>query len=167
MDVYESLLITVVDKGVLAGLIVALGYKVKLWLQEDQARRDLVREVSSQRADAYAKIWKATEDFRSTNPPELHDDRLRTARETLHKAYFDEGGAMYLSFEAARLLVKAKSALAARLDAGGTDGTVTDDDLRKAFSDFRTQLKTDLLIYTEAEKNTHLRAKKSAEPLAL
>lgn len=158
MTFYDQIIVTIIDKGVLALLVVALGYKVKLWLQEDQSRRDLVREVSVQRAAAYEKIWKATEDFRSTDPPDLDPTHMAKARDNLKKAYFDHGGAMYLSHEAASRLLFAKKLLAQRIDHTPSSSTVSDEALRSAFSRFRSQLKADLLIYTEAEKDKPLQA---------
>ena len=156
MDFYEQLIVTFIDKGVLAIIVVALGYKVKLWLQEDQSRRDLVREVSSLRAAAYEKIWKATEDFRSTDPPDLDRKRIAKVRDVLNRAYFDDGGALYLSHAAASRLLVAKRLLAQRIDDNASPSAISDEDLRSAFSSFRTQLKADLLIYTEEEKEKPL-----------
>lgn len=149
MTFEQQVFLMILDKGLLGIALALVAGLVKWWLQRDQAQKDLVKEIASLRAAAYATFWKKTEPFRRTDPPPLTEQLRRTAHEELNKAYFDEGGAMYLSHQAASRLLQAK-----RLLKDGADETV----IREAFSLFRTQLKRDLLIYTKREADTPLLA---------
>ena len=148
MSFEQQLLLTILDKGLLATALVLVAGLVKWWLQRDQAQKDLVREIASLRAAAYAAFWKKTEPFRRTDPPALTEDLRKSAHEELNKVYFEEGGAMYLSHEAASRLLKAKELL--------KNPKASEDDIRNAFSRFRTQLKTDLLVYTKRDADKPL-----------
>jgi len=148
MSFEEEVFLTILDKGLLAIVLAVVAGLIKWWLQRDQAQKDLIKEVAPLRAAAYAKFWGATEPFRRTDAPQLTEDVLSTAQKDLNRIYFDEGGAMYLSHEAASRLTAARQKL--------KDGA-EEDEIRKQFSRFRTQLKRDLLIYTKREADSPLR----------
>jgi hypothetical protein len=147
MSFEQQVFLTILDKGLLAIALALVAGLVKWWLQRDQARKDLVREIAAFRAEAYASFWKRTEPFRRTDPDPITEDVRSTALEQLNRVYFDEGGAMYLSHQAASRLIRAKQLLKNKAD---------EQDVREAFSRFRTQLKTDLSIYTRRDAGKRL-----------
>lgn len=147
MTFEQQLVITILDKGLLAILLALIAGLVNWWLQRDKAQMDLIKEIASLRAKAYANFWRKTDPFREIDPPPFTDETRKTAHDELNKAYFDEDGAMYISYQAASRLLRARR----RLKDGAKESVA-----RKAFSLFRTQLKRDLLIYTKREANTPL-----------
>ncbi|MEY1555141.1 hypothetical protein AB3Y40_05850 [Yoonia sp. R2331] len=147
MHFSDEIKLILLDKGALALVIVIAVAGLNYLLQRSKARADLVQEIATKRAEAYACFWAASEPFRKTEPPELTPDAASAALAKLNTVYFAQGGAMYLSFDAMKKLSKAKDLLRRR-NAGKP---VTEATLRDAFSAFRTQLKRDLLIYSAAE----------------
>ena len=149
MEFHEQIWITLLDKGLLAIAVGVLVWLGNLWLQRDKARKDLAVAIAEKRADAYATLWKKTEDLRSTDPPPLDAHKRDELMGELTKLYFKDGGAMYLSHPAASCFLAAKKLL--------NDSEASDKQIRKAFSALRTQMKVDLLIYSKAEAIKPLR----------
>ena len=144
----KDIWLSVLDKGFLAIVLAVIAGLVKWLLQRDQAQRDLVREISPKRAEAYERLWKVTEPFCRKKSSEI-DQKFRDEMHTkLNEAYFDEGAAMYLSHKASSLFVKAKRHL--------VDNNTKAAVLIEELSSFRTQLKVDLRIYTKREAETPL-----------
>jgi hypothetical protein len=147
MELQQQLLVSIVDKGLLALVLTIVAGLVKWILQRDAAQRDLMKAIAPQRATAYASLWNATEDLRRTNPPALTEERRKSVQRKLDEAYFGEGAAMYLSHKAASLFLRAKARL---------NDNAPESELREMFSAFRTQLKEDLLIYSKRDARTPL-----------
>ena len=146
-EFHQEIWLTVLDKGILAIVLAFIAGLAKWLLQRDQAQRDLIREIAPKRAEAYEKLWKATEPFCRKKLSEIDQQFRDEMHDKFNKAYFDEGAAMYLSHKASSIFVSAKTHLV-----DGTGVAV----IAKELSSFRTLLKQDLKIYTKREAETPL-----------
>lgn len=149
MTFEQQLLVTILDKGLLAILLAVLVWLGNVFLQRRKARTDLAVALAEKRADAYVALWNATEDLRSTDPPPLDSEKRKELVGALTRLYFDDGVAMYLSHAASAKFLEAKMLL--------VDGGVSDDAVRNTYSALRTQMKVDLQIYSQADASKPLR----------
>jgi hypothetical protein len=78
MTFEQQILLTILDKGLLAAVLALVAGLVNWWLQRDKAQKDLIKEIATFRATAYATFWKKTEPFRETDPPPLTEDVRKT-----------------------------------------------------------------------------------------
>jgi hypothetical protein len=140
--------LAVLDKGFLALALAIVAGLVKWLLQMDQAQRDLVKEIAPKRAEAYEKLWKVTEQLCRKKQLKMDMKYRKDMHNQFNKAYFDDGAAMYLSHEASSKFLKAKGYL--------VKNDIENAVLIEEVSNFRTQLKKDLKIYSKREAETPL-----------
>jgi hypothetical protein len=143
-ELYKILL----DKGLLALLAIIVGFYFNWLLQKRKARDEFLREIAKLRVSAYQKLWSYTMSAKYWGDEDISDGQRRQLNMDLVKWYYEEGGAMFLSFIATKDLNIARQVLC--------DASKTSEDIRKAFSELRSTLKVDCYIYTESEKGMQL-----------
>ncbi len=141
----KDILIALLDKGLLAGIVIGVGYYFNRLLHEKKARDSMLEAIVEQRITAYKKLWEATQMVQYARMEEISEAEKVALSDKLSEWYYKDGGAMFLSFKASKLYGEAKEIL---LDAESDFRTI-----KNAFSALRAQLKSDLKIYTEAEEN--------------
>ncbi len=150
----KELFLLLIDKGLLALILALVAGLVSYLLNLQKANHDLATAIAEKRATAYEAIWKATEPFRKTEPEPATRALLAEALTQLNKAYFQDSGALYLSWDATQLLQHAKSKLTDLRDKAPETGAIPEPDfktVRDSFSALRTQLKQDLMIYSKRD----------------
>lgn len=136
------------DKGLLALLAIAVGFYFNQLLQKRKARDEFLKEIAHLRVSAYQKLWIHTMSAKYWGDEEFNDTQRRQLNLDIVKWYYEEGGAMFLSFNAIRDLNVARQVLC--------DKSKTPTEVRDAFSGLRSTIKVDCYIYTESEKGMQL-----------
>ncbi len=148
-----NMLMTVLKFVIFPVVGFAAGFCVKWFLQDRKARHDVVKELADKRAEAFIDLWKKT-----TLPVEIRsldkgsvvpDDFLKGANDELGLWYYDEAGALFLSWRATQAFLDLLDTL--RSERPGKKAVVD------AFSRLRTHLKQDCGIYTEWDSFRKLR----------
>lgn len=169
MTFTEQLILTVVDKLLIALIAALVGYWVKGRLErvrrEEQAQLARIkREEQAQLArakreeqfrlliattamPAYQALWSITEAANFSTEADLTTEDRRDFSEELRTWYYAKGNAMFLSWDATDLLLRAKKLL---------DEGKPSEDVRKAFSDLRTKLKVDMGVYDPEQAKKQL-----------
>jgi hypothetical protein len=105
-------------------------------------------QVILPRVAAYQKLWSATLKLRPTAEEELTPKEKSDLASAITLWYYEEGNGLFLSLEGGRLFRVARSHL--------LNERSTSDTIREAFSSLRTQMKLDLKVYGEADKEVDL-----------
>lgn len=111
---------------------------------KSQLARDLgiSMDLAKVRQPAYKALWSMMETVSlSRANPLTREDRQQFDHE-LTSYYYNDGNALFLSIKASDLLLKAKGLLRQ------SSPSVSNDDIRAAFSALRTQMKLDLAVYS-------------------
>jgi len=140
MTFNQQLIITIIDKGLLAIVLAIVGYVFQSLLARQQAQYSIRQALAPMRSTAMKNLWSKTEKVKFSSTQLLTPDDRKSFYDELTKWYYEEGGAMYLSHTAAGLFMIARGKLG--------DSTVDEERVRGAFSELRTQLKVDSGIYT-------------------
>lgn len=117
----------------------AVGFLVQWFLQAKKSRDELLRELSAPRAAALQNLWKLTTPFACTTKEPLSLQQRREADKNFRKWYFEQSGALFLSWSTIKHYFEAIDCL--------RDPASTDSALELAFSRIRTALKRDCGIY--------------------
>jgi hypothetical protein len=129
------------------------GFVAKWFLQERKARDDLVKALSSPRAEALRELWAIT-----TLRPEITSlkeglsvptDVLKQTNAEIMDWYTRKGGALFLSWQATHLVFRILDTL--------RDVNVQRSQLEKAVSALRSRLKRDCGIYSYWEEQRQLK----------
>jgi hypothetical protein len=138
--------LVLLDKGVLAlVLVVAVAVANKL-LQDRKSRDELLNAIADSRVYAYRRLWAICKQVRFvTDDPITEEDRRKFDRQ-LNKWYWEDGGAMLLSWTASRRLMKARNRL--RVKRHEEDEKKETKEIKGEFSALRTQLKYDCGVLT-------------------
>jgi len=198
MTFTQQLVITLVDKLIIAGALVIVGYWLNKRLEAfktDQAKqlqilrgqqdelleirkehhemalemhreqqnlakelRDLqtqkelqiTAQIASARLPAYRKLWEIQDVTAESLGLELSPEQRKELENKLRATYFRNGNAIFLSHSAVTRYRTAMKCL--------KETNSTSQDIRDAFTAFRTQLKSDVKVYNEEE------AKKPTKP---
>ncbi|MEL6866167.1 MAG: hypothetical protein AAFP19_17190 [Bacteroidota bacterium] len=140
----QDLFITVLDKGLLALIALLVGFYFNRLLQERKARDSMLETITAQRVKAYQRLWEATKVAEFAREQEISETEKKDLSNKLTEWYYKDGGAMFLSFDATKSYGKAKEVL--------VNPQSSLYEVKKAFSDIRTQLKKDLKVYTAEEE---------------
>jgi hypothetical protein len=132
------------------GLVTAL---VTLWVarqrgvidQDLQARL----KIAEARFPAYTAIWQCMAPLSMRAATPLTEDARSDLRHAFRTAFYDKGAGLVLSHAALRDYLAAMDVLDRQQS--------SDSEIRSAFSTLRTQMKTDLAIYTDDEARTPVR----------
>lgn len=142
MSLSEQIILALVDKGLLALVVAAVGHYLNTLLQKHRARDEFLVAIAASRVEAYKELWKLTEQLKIADI-----EKVRQKLETdLEDWYYDNAGALFLSFNAADKFFRAKESL----------DNQNIGDVKKAFSSLRTELKYDCGIYSSQEKSKQL-----------
>jgi hypothetical protein len=170
VDLPDHSLITILEKGLLLIVGAMLGFffnwliqkkKTKdqqrlqdqrlideLQLQKQTARDEFVTAISESRVEAYVELWKFTERVKYATKEVIPKDRRKELFHHLVKWYYEDAGAMFLSFNATARFNEARQKLC--------NSSSSDEEVREAFSSLRTELKFDCGIYSLDEKDKQL-----------
>lgn len=149
MDAFaQKIIVTVLDKGLLALVVVAAGYSFHALLQRRKARDALLTANAGSRVEAYRALWRLTEQVKFADRGAITAEEQRKLDDDLVQWYYLNAGAMFLSWEAARRFTEARAALWHEQNAS--------DAVRQAFSLLRTELKYDCGVYSAQDKDKQL-----------
>jgi hypothetical protein len=149
MDAFaQKIIVTVLDKGLLALVVVAAGYYFNALLQRRTARDELLTAIADSRVEAYRALWRLTEQVKFAERGAITAEERRKLDDDLVQWYYLNAGAMFLSWEAARRFTEARAAL--------WNDQNSSDAVRQAFSLLRTELKYDCGVYSAQDKDKQL-----------
>jgi hypothetical protein len=116
------------------------GFLATWILQSRKSRDELLKELAPRRADSLQALWKLTTPFARDPDDHMASERRSAADGAFRKWYFEEAGALFLSWRATKHYLKAIDCL--------RDPKSSSQALKGAFSLLRTELKRDCGIYT-------------------
>lgn len=146
MDDFNSkLIITLVDKGLLALVAITIGYYFNKLLHKMKARDSMLEAIAEQRIKSYQTLWEITKKVQYARKTEISESDKKELGENLSEWYFKNGAAMFLSHKATKAYGAAREVIK-------EDSKAELREIQSTFSALRTQLKNDLKIYTEEEK---------------
>jgi hypothetical protein len=119
------------------------GYFAKWLLQRQKARDDLRKALVAKRAKSLTELWRLTSSFAAGLETQATQDKRCQIDRALSQWYFNEGGALFLSWKSAYYYLRAVECLRKPASTGKR--------LKKRFSRLRTALKRDLGIYTAVQ----------------
>jgi hypothetical protein len=154
----QTLLLTVIDKLIIGVLLLIFGFWISRSLERFKANEALKAAFAPLRATKYQELWSKTELLSPTNPDVTQPQR-KQLHDSLKQWYYDSGGAMVLSLNAADLFLKAQKSL--------LKPEITSEEIVTIFSGLRTELKIDLGVYRPAERNVQIGGKNQAPNLPM
>ena len=116
------------------------GFFVKWFLQSRKSREELLQALAPQRAEVLKALWKLTTPFACAPEEQTTLMRRTEADVAFRKWYFEEAGALFLSWRTTKRYFNAIDCL--------RDPASDPEALRLNFSRLRTALKRDCGIYT-------------------
>jgi len=116
------------------------GFFAKWFLQSRKSRDELLKEIALQRANVLRELWKLTTPFERTPEEQTTLVRRTQADIAFRNWYYEEAGALFLSWETTKLYFNAIDCL--------RDPASDSAALKRKFSQLRTALKRDCGIYT-------------------
>lgn len=138
------------------------------YAQRAKARDNLLWAISRQRSRALTSLWAHTMQFQRLNRVDTNEGWRTKQDIDFTSWYFQEAGALFLSWRATKLYFKALKTLRRPLGFTWTDRVrellgfgASDPDKRrmqKAFSSLRTQLKRDIGIYSARDARRQLKS---------
>lgn len=148
MTFAQTLIITLLDKAVIAGLLVVAGFWINRSIERLKHQLEFRRQLGSARDASYRSLWALTWIVSPTDQRELKEERRHQLELDLRSWYYTDGGGVYLSKNAAKLFLAAKASL--------TNPTIDAAKIREAFSAVRTQLKVDVGAYDDKDAKTQI-----------
>ena len=140
MTFEQQLTITLVDTLLSGALLLIAGFLLNAALERRKASDELKKAVALERVNAYRELWKLSiKQLDGTSRQELRNEFAK---------WYGEGGALFLSFNAARHFFKAKKMLA--------DDSTNASEIRSVLSRLRTELKHDCGTYGRKEADTRI-----------
>ena len=118
----------------------AAGFLAKWFLQSRKARDELLKALATRRAESLEALWKLTTPFARSPEHQAALDRRIKADDELRKWYFEDAGALFLSWQGTKCYFEAVDCL--------RDKASAPESLKRKFSLLRTALKRDVGIYT-------------------
>ena len=142
MNLADSLVLAVVDKLLIGVVVLVVGFWLNHRLETLKGSLAFNTALAPLRTAAYGTLWEKT---RELTPRDGSVDVKRAAAlvKELRDWYYDKGNAMYLSLNAADLLLGTFRLL--------ESDQVTPIRIKESFTTLRTQLKVDLGIYSKAD----------------
>ena len=133
-------MITLVDKGLLALVALVVAYYFNRMLNKQKARDSMLEAIAEQRIKSYQGLWEISRTAEYSRTDQIPQEARKSMGKKLSDWYYKNGGAMFLSFQATKKYGSAKEIL--------SDPKSELREIQDAFSALRTQLKSDLRIYT-------------------
>lgn len=118
----------------------AAGFFAKWFLQSRKSRDELLKELAPQRAEVLRALWKLTTPFARAPKEQTTLIRRAQADVAFRNWYFEEAGALFLSWRTTKRYFNAIDCL--------RDTASDSEALELKFSRLRTALKRDCGIYT-------------------
>jgi hypothetical protein len=158
----EKIFLILFEKGILAAVVLIIGFFLNAVLQANKLRGETVAELAKERAAAYGQLWKELALIRPADNEEVSSDQRKQMEQILADWYHEHSGALYMSWLTARRYMLVRRAL--------DDTNTTSKCIRKQISLLRTRLKIDCGIYSYLEGllplPSRLSANKSLQPTA-
>ncbi len=132
LDFFQYIIVPIVS--FFAGLL------SKWFLQSQKARDDTLRSLAARRAESLRSLWSLTMPFAVGSTGALDKEKRRAADTGFRKWYYEDGGALFLSWKGTRRYFLALDVL--------RDESSRKEALEEVFSQLRTQLKRDCGIYS-------------------
>jgi hypothetical protein len=123
------------------------------FLQEEKSRDEFLNAIAEPRVLAYAALWEICKQVRFANNEKITDEKREEYDKQLGEWYWNDGGAMFLSWTASRRLMEARNRLRIKKYEEAEKET---QDIKKAFSTLRTELKYDCGIISSKEKDDNI-----------
>lgn len=166
MSFMEELYLRLIDTGLLGLILIVAGYFLNKLLETfksqqsqdletfkgEQARENELFKVKLQRESesttqialsrlpAYKKLWELTEIVSPTAKTAITAEQKQKLEDALRHWYYQDGNGIFLSLDAGRQFLRAKDQLA-------LSDTANFQNIQKAFSTLRTQMKSDIGVY--------------------
>jgi hypothetical protein len=159
MSFTDELYLRLIDTGLLGFILLVAAYLLNKFLETfkgQQAREiDLFKaklqresesstQIALSRLPSYKQLWALTEIVSPATKTEITADQKQKLEAKLRSWYYHDGNGIFLSLEAARRFLHAKNKLA-------LSDSVSFQDIQAAFSDLRTQMKSDIGVYGLAD----------------
>ena len=151
MSFDETLIITIIDKCLIALVLVWAGYLANKSIEKYKAREEFRKTFAVVRVDAYKQLWSLMDTLSPNKDSEISEAERRALSDLLQTWYYQYGGAIFLSLKAADRFMEAKNSL---LKPG-----VSSHDLRERFSRLRTELKIDVGVYAPDDRYVQIGVK--------
>jgi hypothetical protein len=150
MDLSESVALAIVDKLLIGVLVLIVGYWLNQRLETFKGSLAFQTALAPKRTAAYETLWEKTEPLTPREVAALDVSAAKSSCfEDLRSWYYDKGNAMYLSLDAADLLLGGLKLLER---AEQVSATV----IKEHFTSLRTQLKVDLGVYTRSDAKVQI-----------
>jgi len=150
----DSAVIAALVAGVVSLATGTLTAWITLRSARDRARVDQELQnrlkIAEARLPAYAALWKCMGKLSPTGSDPLPAQARSQLDAALRKVFFEQGAGLMLSHSALAQYISAVERL--------NDPTATDESIREDFSALRTQMKTDLNVYTQDEAGKPVRS---------
>ena len=143
MTFEQQIYITLLDKGLLALLLLIAGFGLNFILQSRKSRDETIRELAVARAEAFKALWSLMSQIKPSETADTSKNTVADTERKLTKWYHEDGGALYASWQTTRAVLLALDTL--------RNPEVSPDDVRIAVSRVRTQLKKDIGVYTSLD----------------
>lgn len=140
MSFDQQIFITLLDKGLLAFVLLFGGFVLNWYLQNRKARDETIRELATSRADAYKDLWRILEEVKPAEFNAGEEDTKKKLDEALTNWYFNECGALFMSWQTTRQFFLVLDTV--------RNPTATFRQTQKMVSLLRTRLKQDCGIYS-------------------
>ncbi len=152
----QDLWLVILDKGILAIILAVLVFGLNWVLQKRKSRDEFINSISSFRVRAYQALWKISEPAKYADVDTLDEKRREKIYHSLLDWYYDENGALFLSYPSSEALVEVKKALFAKPEDTEKGSREQTQLIRDNFSNLRTWLKVDCGTYNLEEKDRKL-----------
>ena len=140
MTFQEQLAITLLDKLLIGGLLLFAGFLLNVILEKRKANDELKKAVALERVKAYQVLWAIS--IKSV------DQAAKSERRQDFGKWYNEGGALFLSFNAARRFFEATKLL--------RDDHDNVREIQSVLSLLRTKLKHDCGTYGRKEADSQI-----------
>ena len=135
-----NIIATILKLIVFPAIGFAAGFLTKWFLQAKKSRDELLRELSPKRVEKLSDLWELTTPFAKCPQEQTKLGRRIELDAKFREWYFNNSGAMFLSWKGTKRYFKAIDTL--------RDVKSSPKQLKDMFSLLRTELKHDCGIYT-------------------
>lgn len=143
MTIDEEILLIFLEKGLLAIVLVVVGFLFNWILQSARLRKEMANELAVDRAAAYKELWKKLASIRPGIGKKILPSDVEATEKVLVDWYHHEANALYMSWTTARQYMLARRWLNKK--------PINSRQIRRRISRLRTQLKIDCGIYSGIE----------------
>ncbi len=143
MEISKEAALILLEKGILAVILVFIGFALKWILQTYKLKGDTISALSKDRGEAYQKLWKDLAAMRPGENEKLSESDVKDLKSLLIEWYHHDAGAMYMSWSTAKQYMLLRRTLDER--------PIDDKKIRSSVSRLRTKLKVDCGIYSKLD----------------